>query len=222
MTQPRVALISAVPAAIPPATEALSERFPRAEVWNILDDRLLSDADAAGGLTPELRARMNQLIDHALMGGASSVLLTCSLYGEVARDYVSDVPVLAPDESAFDEIIAGRFESVLVVASFDSARDDSVARLRNALDSAGVSTAVLGQTIPAAMTATKSGDRSALVTALRDGLTNVNGVSAIFLAQYSLAPAAVELAAAVRRPVLAGPISAATALDTLTKSGATQ
>ena len=43
------------------------------------------DADAAGGLTPALRDRMSTLIRYAVDGGADAVLLSCSMYGPVAR-----------------------------------------------------------------------------------------------------------------------------------------
>ena len=65
---PLVALISATPTAIAPAESAFARNFPSARLWNILDDRLLTEADSRGGLDDELRARMGRLIDHALAG----------------------------------------------------------------------------------------------------------------------------------------------------------
>ena len=76
MTDVRIALISATPLAIAPAMAAVTEAFPDATVWNLLDDRLLADAQQAGGITPGLAARMDQLIELALAGGADGVLLT--------------------------------------------------------------------------------------------------------------------------------------------------
>lgn len=212
-TPPRIALISAVPAAIGPATAALDELYPEAEVWNILDDRLLVDADERGGLDDALRARMTRLIDHALAEGADGVLLTCSLYGPVASELRRTAPVLAPDEAAFAEIADAGYARVLVVASFDGARDDSVARLRDALSRSGASTTVIGVAAPAAMAATKAKDAEALVAALIDACRpHAADVDAIFLAQYSLAPAGPALSEAVQRPVLSGPASSAVAL----------
>lgn len=210
---PRIALISAVPAAIAPAVAALQADFPQAQVWNILDDRLLADADERGGLTDELRARMVRLIDHALQADADGVLLTCSLYGGVAQHTTAAVPVLAPDRAAFDDLAAAGLTRVLVVASFDGARDDSVARLREALQAGGVDTEVVGLAVPAAMAATKSGDQAALVAALTDGLAgHTDGADAVFLAQYSLAPAGAQLENAIGIPVVSGPKSSAMAL----------
>lgn len=209
----RIAFISAVTAAIPPAQAAIAAELPDADVWNILDDRLLVDADARGGLDDALRDRMNRLIAHAVSEQADAVLLTCSLYGPIAQQFDAPIPVLAPDEAAFAEIADAGFGRVLVVASFDGAKDDSVERLRAALAASGSSTAVDGIAVPAAMAATKAGDHAALVRALVDGtLLKTGDADAVFLAQYSLAPAGDELAAALGLPVLSGPKSSATAL----------
>ncbi|GGM41860.1 aspartate/glutamate racemase family protein [Microbacterium saperdae] len=214
--RPRIALISAVTAAIAPARSALDELYPDAEVWNILDDRLLSDADERGGLDDPLRARMVRLIDHALAEGADGVLLTCSLYGPVAADVRRDAPVLAPDEAAFREIAAAGYGSVLVVASFEGAKDDSVEQLTTALRAAESKTNVTGIAVPAAMAATKAQDSRALLAALSEAcVPYASQVDAVFLAQYSLAPAAHDLATALGVPVLSGPASSAVALRDL-------
>jgi len=219
-TRPRIALISAVTAAIAPARSALDELYPEAEVWNILDDRLLSDADEHGGLDDPLRARMVRLIDHALAEGADGVLLTCSLYGPVASAVRRDAPVLAPDEAAFREIAAAGYGAVLVVASFEGARDDSVERLEETLRETGTSTTVTAIAVPAAMTATKAQDPRALLAALSEACAPcAPQVDAVFLAQYSLAPAAHDLAATLGIPVLSGPASSAVALRHILSSG---
>ena len=74
---PTVALVHATPAAMAPARSAFADRFPQARLWNLLDDRLISEAEATGGLTPALRHRMQTLIRHAVDGGADAVLLSC-------------------------------------------------------------------------------------------------------------------------------------------------
>jgi Asp/Glu/hydantoin racemase len=216
MTTPKIALISAVTTAIVPAEAALSSILPDADLWNILDDRLLTDADRQGGLNDRLRDRMIRLITHAVTEGADGILLTCSLYGPVAQQFPSDIPVLAPDESAFSAIVEAGYESVLVVASLERACDDSVERLRSALADAGSRTRVTGLAVPEAMKATKAGDHAGLLTALLDAcLSQSAEADAVFLAQYSLAPISNELEEALGIPVLSGPESAALALEQL-------
>ncbi|GAA1853008.1 hypothetical protein GCM10009836_36380 [Pseudonocardia ailaonensis] len=211
----KIALISAVPAAIPPAQAALQAALPDVVVWNILDDRLLDDADGRGGLDAALRERMQRLIAHAVSEDADGVLLTCSLYGPVAQQTQAAVPVMAPDEAAFVDIATG-YASVLVLASFDNARDDSVLRLETALRAAGSGARVVGRSVPAAMTATRSGDQEALVAALAEACADRPAdVDVVFLAQYSLAPAHDALQEAIGIPVVSGPVSAAEALRRL-------
>ncbi|MET0452588.1 MAG: hypothetical protein ABW137_12210 [Mycobacterium sp.] len=211
MTAVRVAFISAVQAAISPATAAFAAEFAGAEVWNVLDDRLLSDASARGGLDEALTARMCRLIAHAIDGGADAVLLTCSLYASVAHEKTTArLPVLAPDESAFAQLVADGYNRVLVVASFDSAAQDSAARLRAVLADASVATIVESVVVADARPAADAGDKTALERALINHLAPLAlNFDAVFLAQYSLAPAGRTLSAALGLPVLSGPVSAA-------------
>lgn len=209
-TVARIALISAVAAAIGPATAAIAAQLPNAQTWNIIDDRLLDDAVAQGGLTPPLEDRMRRLIAHALAEGADGILLTCSLYGTVAA-HPQPVPVLAPDQAAFDEIAAAGHARVLVVASLAAALDDSLARLRDHLAACGVATVLDGTVAQGAMAATGAGDASALLDALTLACRN-SAAEAVYLAQYSLAPVATELAVRIGKPVVTGPTSAAARL----------
>ncbi|MGV9799665.1 aspartate/glutamate racemase family protein [Mycobacterium sp. NPDC003449] len=212
MTTPRIALVSAVPAAIPPAAQAFAAEFPAADVWNILDDRLLNDANARGGLDEGLIARMQRLIAHAVDERADAVLLTCSLYGPVAQQVArtAPIPVLAPDESAFAQIAREGYPRVLVVSSFAAAAEDSTRRLGTELARAGVATTLDSVVVSEAKAATEAGDQDGLERALIDRLTPLAPeFDAVFLSQYSLAPAGRVLAAALGLPVVSGPESAA-------------
>ncbi|WP_410598974.1 hypothetical protein [Amycolatopsis sp. lyj-90] len=194
---PRIALISATPAAIPPAVSALATGFPQARPWNILDDRLLADV-GEDGRTTALDDRMRHLIAYAVTGGADGVLLTCSLYGEVTKQVDAPVPLLAPDEAAFDDALSSGHSRILVVASLASALSDSTARFEQAARDKGITVEVGGLLAP-----------DELVETCR---ARGDGWDLVLLAQYSLAPAAEELAAALGVPVVSGPRSAAARL----------
>lgn len=217
----RIALISATPKAIGPAEDALSKEFAGAEAWNLLDDRLMSDADERGGVDDALTARMQRLISYAAEDGADGILVTCSLYAAVAQRVRLAIPVLAPDEAAIDELIGGGFGRVLVVASFEQALTDSVARVRAALSAAASSTEVVGVFVPAALEATSRDDLAGLESALSSATRMFAGeVDAVFLAQYSLAPAGPALAGYLGLPVLSGPLSSARRLrQTILRDG---
>ncbi|MGV9881123.1 aspartate/glutamate racemase family protein [Streptomyces sp. NPDC003006] len=212
---PRIALISATPAAVAPAVAGLAEEFPAAEPWNLLDDRLLTDAPAEGPLPPALRDRMRWLIGYALDGGADGVLLTCSLYGPVTEEVEARVPLLAPDAAAFTRALSSGFGRVLVLASFEAAMRDSVARFSAAVTAAGSATEPVGVVAPDACDAARGNDTAALADVLRNAcLAYAAGADAVLLAQYSLAPAAAPLSAALGLPVVSGPQAAAMCLRT--------
>lgn len=204
---PKVALISATPAAIPPAVRALEAEFPEAQIWNLLDDRLLADAEASGGLTTELAERMDRLIEYANDMGASGVLLTCSMYGPVALSRESGVPVLAPDQAAFVEISKQTGQTVLVVTSLQAALEDTQSRLKAYLTASHASVNIKSVL---ASRAFGVDDPDALASHLELAVTpELGGVDLVYLAQYSLSPAAETLSRMIGKRVLSGPRSAA-------------
>lgn len=213
--KPLIALISAVRASIPPTLDAFSAGFPDAQPWNIVDDRLLEDANAQGGLTPHLQLRMERLIDHALAEGASAVLLTCSLYAPVAHEAAAntDVPVLAPDDAVFLAVTDEGYRNVLLVSSAAGPLEDSVTRLRAF---AGPHVTVVGALAEDAAPAARRGDTDAVVDAIASAVdASLTDFEAVVLGQFSLAPAAEALATRLRTPVLAGPQYAVKRLRTL-------
>ena len=212
---PTVAMVHATPAAIAPAVAAFAERFSEAGLWHLLDDRLVSDAERAGGLVPPLRRRMLSLIGHAVAGGADGVLLTCSMYGPVARiaGQLWDLPVAGSDEAIYDRVAAERPARVAVLGSLETAVADSAERLRRVLDGDGAGTEVLGVLCPGAAAAAMAGDGPALLASLRSAAEPLAGqVDLFLLGQYSLTPATAGLEAALRVPVWSPPHVAADVL----------
>ena len=205
-----VALIHATPAAMAPARAAFAERFPQAQLWNLLDDRLIAEAEAAGGLTPALRHRMRTLIGHAVDGGADAVLLSCSMYGPVAVEAAEGypVPVLASDQALFDAVASrvarqdrdsGAARRVAVLGPIRAGVDDTVARLRDRL---GPGDAVITGTVVDGVHAA-AGDLSRLAQLVVDAARQVErSADVIVLGQFSISPAQPAVQAAVGVPVL--------------------
>lgn len=213
--EPLIALISATPAAIGPATSAFAERFPAATLWNILDDRLLIDADLAGGVTPELEARMLRLIAHARSEGAEGILLTCSIYGPVAHKVAPQaaIPIYAADDAAFDLLLESDAKQVLVLAATATGLADTETRLSQSAAARNTIIGIEGRVAPGAFAAAGAGDLGALLESLLSTVAEFGaGADAILLAQYSLTPVAAELAERAGLPVIAGPQAAADAL----------
>jgi hypothetical protein len=207
---PLVALISATTSAIAPATAAFAQEIPEARLWNVVDDRLLSGAEGGVAMPPELAERMKRLIEYAVDGGADGILLTCSQLGFVSKMVDVPVPVDAPDDASFAEILAGGFRSVLVVASLPGALSDTLARLDAAAGAAGTTLHLDGVCVPSAAGPVAAGNSARLATALAAAVREpARQADAVLLAQYSLAPAAQILRQELGRPVVAGPVAAA-------------
>lgn len=215
--RPLVALIHATPAAMEPAGAAFAERFPAAILWNLLDDRLITDAEGAGGVVPRLRRRMAGLIAHAIEGGADAVLLTCSQYGPGAELAATlyDVPVHGSDDAMLDWVVEAVPRAVAVLGSLESSVADSTRRLdRLLVETYGANpTRVVGVMCPGAAPAAAAGDNEALLASMLAAAEPYRGaVNAFLLAQYSLTPVAAQLAERLAAPVLSPPHLAAEAL----------
>lgn len=215
--EPMVAMIHATATAIGPAADAFEERFPEARLWNILDDRLLVDADAAGGVVPRLRRRMMSLITYAIEGGSGAVVLTCSQYGpgaELAAP-LYEVPVVGSDDAMLAWVVDTRPTAVAVLGSLEGSVADSTQRLERLVGESGGRTRVKGVMCPGAAAAAGEGDRAALLTSIFDEAERHRGtVDAFLLAQYSLTPVRRELERLLGAPVLSPPHLAADALRT--------
>lgn len=214
---PLIALVGATAAAIPPTMEAFRKRFPEARLWNLLDDRLITDAIDAGRLTEKLHKRMSRLIDYALDGGATGVLLTCSMYGPVAHEAAesADVPILAADDAAFEDIAASGWSRIALVSSLPAALASAEQRLRGFLVDRTHSLEFIGVLAAPAFQASIDGDVEGMAVAVVEAVAAVDPrPDAVFLAQYSLTPAADAIADATELPVLSGPGTAALALRT--------
>jgi hypothetical protein len=221
--RPTVALIHASPASVPPAHEAFSTAFPEAELWNLLDDRLVVDADRAGGLTPELHERMSTLIRYALDGGAAAVQLSCSMYGPVAVDAATDagVPILASDQAMFEQVAAMGVDNVGVLGSLESAAQDSAERLRLHLAESSPGTAAVPAVADGAAAAADAGDLERLAERMVSAAASMaETVDVIVIAQYSLAPTLPAVQASVPVPVLSPPHLAAARLRELLRGSA--
>lgn len=214
--KPVIAAVHASSASIAPLRAALAAAVPGAQMWNIIDDRLGSDADAVGGvLTPPLRDRMLSLVRHGVDGGADAVVIACSMYGDVREiaEKLYAAPVFASDTDMMADIVAAAPRRVAVVASLQGAAADTTARLSAALEGVTPAAEVVPVFCDGAAEAAARADIPALVNALSAGLEQTDGpFDIVAIAQYSLSPAADELAAKLGLPVAAPTQAAARAI----------
>ncbi|QBI20137.1 hypothetical protein ER308_11565 [Egibacter rhizosphaerae] len=190
---PLVALVHATPAAFVPARDAFAAHFPEADLWNLLDDRLMSAATSGGGLTPTLRRRMYALIDHAHEQGAAGVLLTCSMYGPAARaaSPLFAPPVRGSDDALLAELADTDTEHLLVAGSASASVDDAIDRFHRDWSEAGKESGpkVESVVVDGAASAVAADDVAALAESVVSACRpHVQTSTSVWLAQYSLRP----------------------------------
>jgi hypothetical protein len=206
---PRIALIHAVAAAIPPVHAAFATKWPEAQLANIFDDSLPLDLSAAGLLTPELSGRIVTLARYMADAGAVGILFTCSAFGpaiEAAGRELAPIPVLKPNDAMFSEALAAG-EQIGMLATFGPAVAGMEEEFR---DAAGRSTARLETVlVEGAIEALRAGDAAThdrLVAAAAPRLAHCD---AIMLAHFSTSRAlgAVQ-GAGTGKPILTAPDAA--------------
>ncbi|HYE00127.1 MAG TPA: aspartate/glutamate racemase family protein [Alphaproteobacteria bacterium] len=178
---------------------------PEVPLRHAVAPELLAEAMAAGGVSPDLAARLRaRLLDEAATAGA--VLCTCSTLGpaaEAANDG-SPAPILRLDR-AMAERAAAAGDTVLVVACLASTLEPTTALLAEAAAAAGRRVALRSLLLAEAWPLFQSGDRAGFQAAIAAAARREAGdADCIVLAQASMAPAA-DLLADLGRPVLASP-----------------
>lgn len=90
-----------------PFVEPWLKENPRVEVFNIMDDSLLSESLASHGATPAVIKRLQFYVLAAESMGADVAMITCTTVGEasfIARQYAS-IPVFNIDEPMAREAV---------------------------------------------------------------------------------------------------------------------
>lgn len=206
---PVVAVIHATAASMAPVSEAFAEVCSGATVWHLLDDRLVVEAEKAGGLTDVLRQRMATLIAYAVDAGADAVQLACSIYGPVAESETRSIPVVASDRAMFEEVVRLNPGVVTVLASLAASASDTAARLGALLDEHHLAPRIDTVVVPGAKEAATIGDSEKLGRLLAASATGAPPSDVVVLAQYSLAPGAARADQVLDVPVLSAPRLAA-------------
>ncbi len=85
-----------------------AEANPDIEVFNIVDDSLLSETIASGGVTPAVLRRMYNYTMSAIDKGANCVMGTCTSVNVAAKHIRAfcDIPVINIDEPVAKEAVA--------------------------------------------------------------------------------------------------------------------
>jgi Asp/Glu/hydantoin racemase len=204
-TKRRIAFIHTSPAAIGPLMQFYTGAAPEFEITNLLDDGLLRLL--AAGRAEVARGRLAEMLGAAVETYEPELaMITCSsvsreMADSLARDF--SIPVLKIDyPMARRAVRAGR--RVGVAATFPPTLVPTSKLLREAAEEAGVEIELIEEVAPEAYTALLANDTATHDRLLAGAVARLRekDVSAIVLAQVSMARALPLLGEDARVPVL--------------------
>jgi glutamate racemase len=204
-TKRSVAFIHTSPAAVGPLMQFYSEAAPELEVTNLLDDGLLRLLAAGRG--EDVRRRLSEMLRAAAETyGPELSMVTCSsvskeMVDSLARDF--PFPVLKIDyPMARRAVSAGR--RIGVAATFPPTLVPTSRLLREAAAEAGAEIEIVEEVAPEAYKALLAGDTATHDELLAKAVENLQNrdISAVVLAQVSMARTLPLISAGARVPVL--------------------
>ena len=229
---PRITLFSALAESLAPAAAAMKEVWPEALANNLLDDSLARDLATIGHLSPSIHERFRVLSRYAAAASderhsTAGILFTCSAFGPVIDAVRRDltIPVTAPNEGAFEEALdlcasranGGRVGLALTFAGSLaplSAELTAMAEKRDQTPPHIVPIVAQG-----ALEALQAGDTARHDDLICNAVKDIGALDVLLLGQFSMARAAVKVAALRSEPVITTPHAAVRKLRSLIASG---
>ena len=199
----RITLVHALKHSIVPIEASFARLWPEAQLMNLLDDSLSADLARDGQLTDAMTERFLIIGRYAASTGANGILFTCSAFGpciEAVAGERAPMPVLKPNEAMIEQA-AKRGRKVGLLSSLPP----TLASMPREFPS---SVELVPKLADGAMAALDRGDRAEHDRLVTEAARDLRDCDVIALAQYSMAPAAEQVAQATGRPVLTTPDSA--------------
>lgn len=218
---PRIALIHALRDSMVPIWGAFESGWAEAHTFNLLDDSLSADLAKEGELTQAIMDRFLTLGRYAAQTGVAdkttdAILFTCSAFGQAIEAVKQDlsIPVLTPNEAAFEDALAIGSRVGLVV-TFPPSEPALAAELKTAAAAKSVPLVLTCAVADGALAALQVGDGDAHDAAIADAAEKLSDVDCIVLGQFSMARAASVLSKRVTVPVITTPAAAVARLREL-------
>jgi Asp/Glu/hydantoin racemase len=206
----RITLIHALKHSIQPIEDSFARLWPDAVLMNLVDDSLSADLARDGQLTAAMTDRFLALGRYAASTGADAILFTCSAFGPcieaVARAH-APMPVLKPSEAMVEQA-ASRGHRIGLLSTFPPTLVSMPREFPGTVE-------VVPKLVEGALAALDRGDRAEHDRLVAQASRDLRDCDLIALAQYSMAPAASQVAAASGLPVLTTPDSAVQKLKQL-------
>lgn len=205
----RIVLLHATPVAMQPIQSAFAERWPEAEIVNLLDDGLSIDRARETELTEAMIERFVAFGTYGYRMGADGILVTCSAFGPAIDRLIEalPVPVLKPNEAMFQAAIAqgGR---VGMLATFRPAVGTMTEEFDEFVTRSGRPASLTTVLVENAIDLLKKGDADSHNRLVAARAPELAGHDAIMLAHFSTSRAAEAVRKVVDVPVLTAPHAA--------------
>jgi Asp/Glu/hydantoin racemase len=206
----RIALIHALKHSIVPIEASFAKLWPQPRLMNLLDDSLSADLARDGRLTDAMTERFQAIGRYVASTGSDAILFTCSAFGpciEAVARTLGPMPVLKPNQ-AMIELAVEQGRKIGLLSTFPP----TLASMPREFPA---SVELVPKLAEGAMAALDRGDRAEHDRLVVEAAKDLRGCDVIALAQYSMAPAAAQVAEATGRPVLTTPDSAVNKLKEL-------
>lgn len=208
MTKPRIGLIHTSATLVPVFEQLCRELVPDAAVVNVVDDSLIKDVIAQGGLSPAISRRVANQIAAAEAAGARVILVTCSSIGravELAAEQAS-APVLRVDRPMAERAV-GVGSRIGVIATLQTTLAPTTELIERCAAEAGRKVTLRPRLVEGAFEALMDGDPSRHDALVSEALESVAAeCDVVALAQASMARVAAALPPSkLRPPILSSP-----------------
>jgi Asp/Glu/hydantoin racemase len=199
----RITLVHALKHSIVPIEASFARLWPDAGLMNLLDDSLSADLARDGGLSEAMTERFLGLGRYAAGTGSDAILFTCSAFGpciEAVARAQAPMPVLKPNEAMIEQA-AARGHRIGLLSTFPPTLVSMPPEFPSSVE-------IVPKLAEDALAALDRGDRVTHDRLVVEASRDLRDCDLIALAQYSMAPAAEQVAEATGRPVLTTPDSA--------------
>ncbi|MBS1512892.1 MAG: aspartate/glutamate racemase family protein [Bacteroidetes bacterium] len=208
MAQKTLGLIHTSATLVPVFAELCAKYLPGVKTFNIVDDSLISNTIACGGLTPSTAKRVVNYAASAEEAGADFILYTCSSIGHAVETAatLSGVPVLRVDQPMADQAVQSG-KKIGVIATLSTTLEPTSDLVRRRAIAAGKDIELKAVLCEGAFEALMNGDATTHDKKVGDALKQlVQEVDVIVLAQASMGRVVDSLDEADKKiPILASP-----------------
>lgn len=206
-----IAVLHTARSTVPMLTRMIESTCPDGTVYNWLDDSILPMLMEDPGRIDYVYEKMLFYGQCAQRQGAKVILNACSSVGEF-QEYAAgrlDIPVVRIDDAVTD-LLAGRYQSVGVLATLETTLKPSAAVLKKKKEHMDLSFQVVEGAWAAGLAGDKEKQNRLIAEAIEDFLGEKE---AVFLAQASMAEAAGLLEEKLRSRVYTSPELAVASLQ---------